>query len=197
MRMARFILTMIAALTLWGRASAQVVTTTPSVVTTGSAPVIITFHADRGSKGLAGTGPSEAVYAHTGVISSASASASDWQHAPTWLDNSAKYRLEYAGPDTWTLTIPSIKEYYGLTDAELATVSKLMFVFRNANGSREGKAAGGGDIAVDVRKAGFYVGISVSPDKRVFTSGEPVTLTASGEDSASVSLSVNGRKAEG
>jgi 1,4-alpha-glucan branching enzyme len=197
MKMARFLLSMIVALTVWGHVAAQVVTTTPSVVTTESAPVIITFHADRGSKGLAGVGPSEAVYAHTGVISSASASPTDWQHAPDWLDNSAKYRLEYSGPDTWTLTIPSIKEYYGLTDAELATVSKLMFVFRNANGSREGKASGGGDIAVDVRKAGFYVGVSVNPDKRVFTTGEPVTISASTEDSASISLSVNGKKAEG
>ncbi len=69
MKMARFLLSMIVALTVWGHVAAQVVTTTPSVVTTESAPVIITFHADRGSKGLAGVGPSEAVYAHTGVIS--------------------------------------------------------------------------------------------------------------------------------
>lgn len=184
-------------LLLASRATAQVVTTSPAIVTTDSSPIIVTFHADRGSRGLAGAGPSEAVYAHTGVITSASGSLTDWQHAPQWLDNDPKYRLTYAGPDTWTLTIPSIKEYYGLTDAELASVTKLMFVFRNANGSREGKTAGGGDIAVDVRPAGFYVTVTCSSATGVVTSDAPLTFTASSADDATVTLSVNGTEATG
>ena len=35
-------------------ADAQVVTTDPSIVQQSSAPVTITFHADRGNRGLAG-----------------------------------------------------------------------------------------------------------------------------------------------
>ena len=178
--------------------SGPVVTTEPTVVTTDSSPIVITFHADRGSAGLAGLTASTPVYAHTGLITTSSVSATDWQYATNWLDNDSKYRLTYTGTDTWTLTIPSIKEYYGLTDAELATVTKLMFVFRNANGTREGKTSTGGDIAVDVKQPGFYVTISTVPDSRVFSDNAPVTITATASNSAAtVTLAVGSKTASG
>lgn len=166
---------------------AQVVTTSPEIVTTASAPVVVTFHADEGSRGLAGLAPSAAVYAHTGVIL---AGESGWQKAPQWLDNAPKYRLTYKAPDTWTLTIPSIAEYYGLTAEEAARVEKLMFVFRNADGSREGKTASGGDIAVDVSSPGFSFRIELTPDRRVFTPGEKVSARVVASQPASLSVAI-------
>lgn len=178
----------------YAAAAGPIVTTEPAVVTTDSSPIVITFHADRGNAGLAGLTASTPVYAHTGLITTASASSTDWQYATKWLDNDAKYRMTYAGTDTWTLTIPSIKEYYGLTDAQLATVTKMMFVFRNASGSHEGKTSTGGDIAVDVRQPGFYVTISTVPDSRVFSDNAPVTITATASNSAAaVTLAVGSR----
>ena len=96
-----------------------------------------------------GLGANAQVYAHTGVITSASTSTSDWKYAPDWGDNSAKYRMTYAGTDTWTLTIPSIRSYYGITNPA-EQVKEMMFVFRTADNSREGKSAWGGDVAVTV-----------------------------------------------
>jgi len=64
--------------------------------------------------------------------------------------------MTYAGPDTWTLTIPDINTFYGITKPGV-TVEKLAFVFRNADSSREGKGEGGTDIFVDVLPAGFQL----------------------------------------
>lgn len=71
--------------------------------------VTIIFDATKGTAGLKGfTGD---VYAHTGVILSTGTS---WQYAPTWGDNSAKYKLTSLGNDKWQLKItPNIREYYG------------------------------------------------------------------------------------
>lgn len=46
---------------------AQVITTTPAIVQRTSSPIVITFHADRGNKGMAGMTARASVYAHTGV----------------------------------------------------------------------------------------------------------------------------------
>ncbi len=130
-------------------AASQTVTTTPATVTQSATGIVITFHADGGNKGLMGVASSTPVYAHTGVITSLSKSVTDWKYAPTWGDNDAKYRLTYVKANTWSLTIPDVRTYYGITDLT-ETVEKLMFVFRTADGSREGKTATGGDIAVEI-----------------------------------------------
>lgn len=171
-----FAVTTAAVISLEG--SAQVVTTQPSVVQTDSRDIIVTFHADRGNKGLAGLGPSDKVYAHTGVITSQSTSPSDWKYAPQWLDNSSKYEMKWTATDTWTLTIPSINEYYGITSLE-EVVEKLAFVFRNANGSREGKTAEGGDIFVDVQQPGYTMTFTSNMAGTSITEGESVTFTVS------------------
>lgn len=129
---------------------AQIVTTTPEFVTDLTKPVVVTFHADQGNAAMAGLTGSTAVYAHTGVILEGS---DKWTGAPNWLDNSAKYKLSYAGADTWELRIPSIKEFYGLSSTD--HVSRLAFVFRDATGSKEGKTVTNGDIFVSVFPAGF------------------------------------------
>lgn len=166
-------------------AFSQVVTTEPAIVQRSSHDITITFHADRGNRGLAGVGSSTAVYAHTGVILSGS---DQWQNAPSWGDNSAKYRLTYAGPDTWTLSIPSIQTYYGLTDAQAAAVSKLAFVFRTADNSREGKDEGNADIFVTVEPDGFAVKLSYSPNTTLLSEPTNVQLTVNSTAPASLKL---------
>ncbi len=183
----RHILALLTVISAALTAAAQIITTVPATLTTSSAPITITYHADRGSRGLAGLTPSSAVYAHTGVILRGE---SGWQKAPAWLDNANKYRLRYMGPDTWQLDIPSIAEYYGLSPEQEARVEKLMFVFRNADGSREGKTASGGDIAVEVFPEGFHVTLALSPESRVITSAAPVTFTASTTLPASITITV-------
>lgn len=145
-------------------AKSQVVTTTPATVTRSSKGLVVTFHADGGNKGMMGVSKDTPVYAHTGVITNLSKSISDWKYAPTWGDNSAKYKLTYVSPDTWSLSIPDIRTYYGMTDPT-EVVKQLVFVFRTGDKTKEAKTATGGDIAVDVfpenfpsSKAGTYPG---------------------------------------
>lgn len=130
-------------------ATAQVVTTTPATLTRSTTGAVITFHADGGNKGLMGVTSATPVYAHTGVITNLSTSASDWQYAPEWGDNDAKYKLTYVSANTWTLNIPDIRSYYGITDPT-ETVEQLLFVFRTGDNSKEGKTATGGDIVVQL-----------------------------------------------
>lgn len=171
---------------------AQIVTTQPAIVQVDSKNIVITYHADQGNKGLQGLTSATPVYAHTGVITSESANLGDWKHAPTWLDNSAKYKMTYAGANTWTLTIPSIDTYYNISAGEV--VEKLMFVFRTATGSQEGKTAQGGDIAVPVYPAGFQTVLSTNLDGQVISGDDAVKFTVNTTASANIKLYVKGQQ---
>ncbi len=167
--------------------NAQVVTTSPTIVQRTSSPIVITFHADQGNKGLSGMTSRAAIYAHTGVIVSGS---SDWQYASTWLDNSEKYKLTYVSSNTWQLTIPSIDEFYGTT-ADIDVV-KLAFVFRNSTGTKEGKESDGSDIYVDVYPDSelemTFTSDAASP---VLSGVTSVNFTVNTSESADISLYVN------
>ena len=134
-------------------AGAQVVETDPSTPVRTDVPVTITFYADRGNEGLEDCECE--VYAHTGL----NTSEGDWRYVmDEWATNRAKTKLEQVDENTYELTIPDIREYYSDNNTGFGSVppeseeeiQELAFVFRNADGSLEGKAAGGGDIYVDV-----------------------------------------------
>lgn len=165
---------------------AQVVTTSPAIVQRSTSPITITFHADQGNKGLAGLTSSSPVYAHTGVILKGS---DEWSSAPTWLDNSAKYKLTYVSANTWQLTIPSINEYYGLTDA--SDVAKLAFVFRNATGSKEGKTESGGDIFIEVVPDGYAMTLSGLPSGGLLSKPTAVDFTVNATKASDIALYLN------
>lgn len=168
-------------------ANAQLITTSPTIVQRSSNPIVITFHADQGNKGLMGLTSSTPVYAHTGIIRKGS---TKWEYAPQWLDNSAKYKLSYVSANTWQLTIPGINEYYGITNA--VEVEKLAFVFRNANGSKEGKTAAGGDIFVNVVQDNeFELTLTSSAESEYITQARDITFTATTTSSADIDIYLN------
>ncbi|SHK34857.1 alpha-amylase family glycosyl hydrolase [Rhodothermus profundi] len=158
------------ALLLWNGVAivrAQVVWTDPAVVRVDR-PVTVYFNAKEGTGGLAGyTGD---VYAHTGVITNESRTDTDWRYVKAdWGENRADIRMERIGEDLYRLHIPDIRAYYqdysgtppsnappwdNIYDEQ---IRKLAFVFRNADGSREGKDVGGRDIFVDVAPPGVAV----------------------------------------
>lgn len=132
-------------------AVAQVVTTTP-VIVTESNPVTVFFHADEGDRGLVGyTGD---VYAHTGVITNLSDPKTGckdvgWRHVKTnWGENTDETRLSRVTTDLYALTISDTRAYYGVLPSE--QILALAFVFRDAAGSRTGKDVGSCDIFVGV-----------------------------------------------
>jgi glycosidase len=169
--------------------SAQLITADPAFpVQTG--PVTITFDATLGNQGLMSyTGD---VYAHTGVITNESAHGGDWKHAPSWGDNSEKYKLERISTDLYQLELtPSISEYYGLEEGE--EVLETAFVFRSADNSREGKTAAGGDIYYSVYPVGLNVQI-INPDQRplLVNMGDTIFVEAQSQQSDSLILFQDG-----
>lgn len=169
------------------------VTSVPSPLQENSTGVEIYFHADQGTRGLANQPASAQIYAHTGVITNTSASGSDWQYAPVWLDNNPKYKLEYVEPNLWRLRIGDIRTYYGITDPSVV-VRKLAFVFRNADGSLEGKGDNGSDIFLNVYQEGLHLELAASPDVEVVSSETgPVSFSVTSTRPGDISISVNGQ----
>ncbi len=152
----------------------QVITTEPDFYTADES-VTIYFDATEGNRGLEDHNGD--VYAHTGLITAASSDGSDWQHVITpWPDgsnqsqaNTDKNRLEQVQgePNMYKLEIsPSIREYYGASESE--TIEQMAFVFRNSDGSKEGKTVDESDIYADVYQNQFNVKITEPQDTLSF-----------------------------
>lgn len=170
------------------------VTSDPTPLQEDSKGVVIFFHADEGNKGLAGQPASAQIYAHTGVITSKSNGGSDWKYAPTWGENTPKYKLEYVSENLWRLYIGDIRKYYGVTDPE-ETIKQLTFVFRNADCSKEGKAEGNKDIFLNVYQSGLQVSLESSlSGKLISPSNTHVTFTMGATEDAELTITVNGEK---
>ena len=133
----------------------QLLTTQPAFPIENDA-VTIFFDAAKGSGGLKDCRCP--IYLHTGVITDKSVSGSDWKYVQTsWgVANPTWEMLPVAGsPDVFSYAIkPSIRSFYKVPPGE--KILQLAFVFRNANGSREGKDVGLKDIFYPVyENAGF------------------------------------------
>ncbi len=122
--------------------------------------VTVYFNAEQGTGGL--EDHDGEVYAHTGVFTSES--PDEWtcvkNHWPTsdqFTGNRDDTQLTQVGPNRYRLAIEgrTIREYYndnstGCTLGAGETIETMNFVFRNSDGSKEGKAEGGADIIVDL-----------------------------------------------
>lgn len=183
---------MLAALLAVSGLSAQLIITDPAAPTDDQA-VTITFDASEGTAGLANCNC--AVYLHTGVITENSTSPSDWQYVQTdWGVANAAWQLSPVDgePNKYTYTFgPSIREYYGVPDGE--EILQIAFVFRNGDGSLEGKGAGGTDIFVDVT-AGGQLGMTVAGDPGTDTwpLGKPLPILVGTTSTAQIRILDNG-----
>ena len=168
--------------------NAQIVTISPGFATAETNNVILTFNADLGTGGLLNQ---SVIYAHTGVITNLSTSSSDWKYVLTnWTTNLPKALLTRVGTtNAYTLNIGNIRSFYGVPSSE--QILKLAMVFRNADGSKEGKATGGADIFVDINQGSFQLKIN-SPTKGTFyNSSDSVTVNCSTSDLADLKLYAN------
>lgn len=150
----------------------QVITTDPNFPTVND-KVRIFFDAAQGSGGLKDCGCD--IYVHTGVITSASTGTGDWKHVKTtWgvADEAWKMTKVSGQSNKYYYDIsPSVKGYYGITSGEI--VKKLAFVFRNANGNKEGKDVGNKDLFVDISADNNSIQYSIlSPSSKNFIVNE-------------------------
>ncbi len=167
---------------------AQVVSSDPEFPTDDQSVKII-FNAAEGNQGLMGFNGT--VYAHTGVITSASTGASDWKYVKTsWGQNTDETKLTNIGTDLYELTIgPSIRAYYGVPSGE--EIQKLAFVFRSEDSSLEGKDEGNADIFVDVFEGGLSVSfLKPELDNIMVEAGEIVEINAASPSAASMKLMI-------
>ena len=170
-------------------ANAQVITTNPAVVTESTKNLTITFHADWGNRGMAGLASNVKVYAHTGVITNLSKTNADWRYCTSnWNTPQEKFRMTNAGKNLWTITIPDIREFYGVPAGE--TIEKLTFVFHSTGVPAEGKTAVGGDITLTLLPENFP-----EPVKADFPGGNPVPgVTTNADGSATFCMLAPGKE---
>ena len=108
--------------------------------------ITIYYDATKGTSGLEGASK---VYMHSGVITD-SPTGTSWQYViGDWgQDNGVGQMTKVMGEtDLWEITLTP-REYYGVPTG--TTIYRLGMVFRNADGSKEGKNDANGDIFVNL-----------------------------------------------
>src|SRR5436190_18206184 len=91
---------------------AQLLTWTPAF-TRDNDNLTITVDATKGNQGLIGFDGN--VYVHIGLITSASANAGDWKHAPfAWATTPVAGQATTAGANKWSYTINNIRTFFGV-----------------------------------------------------------------------------------
>lgn len=167
--------------------SAQILSSTPAFPTQND-QITILYNATSGNGALAGFIP---IYAHTGIITNNSDNPNDWQHVQgNWGTADPSVVMTPLGNNIHRIIItPST--FYGLLGGE--TASRMMFVFRNQNGSVVGRNADGSDIYLDLYDAGFNAGI-ISPNvaSTIVNSGQNFSINTGASIPSDLNISING-----
>ncbi len=126
------------------------------------------------------------LYAHTGVIISGN---SDWQHViGNWGNNTVQPKLTNKGNGIYELVIsPDIVSYYSVPSSELVT--RLAFVFRSADGSKQTN-----DLFVDVHTDDLHIEISSPQEINVFEKTQVFQFAASSTLTADLKLFLNNQQ---
>jgi 1,4-alpha-glucan branching enzyme len=155
MRIYTFLFLSIGLLSAWA-AKAQV-TVTPAFPTENDA-ITITYDATQGTTGLQGA---TSVYMHSGSIVDAPTGTA-WQLVQgNWGKDDGIGKMTSLGNNKWQITITP-RQYYSPTAEQ--HIYRLGMVFRNADGSKEGKNSQNGDIFVDLYPAGLQISFQTPAD---------------------------------
>lgn len=169
--------------------SAQIIVTEPSFITTDyTGAVKIIFNPAQGNGGMA---TATQCWAHTGLITSASSSDSDWKFATAeWRGSDTKYQMTKEGTN-WVLNMTSLVDFYACPST--TQIEKLCFVFNDGpDGSLEGKTADGSDIYVDLVQAGLNVKFTSPTADVLIDENETVDFVATSSSKAQLTLTING-----
>lgn len=191
--MKRFFYTLIIILSAAAVSCGQIIECSPEFPDISSQNVVITFHADKGTAGLKGF--SGDVYAHTGVILK-DGTDNDWvKVVADWNKNTEKCKMTRTAADTYTLNIGNIKDFYSLTGDEAAKIKRMAFVFRSADGKKEGKNTGGLNIFYDVSSSsGLKLSVKTPAETPYFVNaGEKFLIeTSVSKETATITYETDG-----
>jgi glycosidase len=162
--------------------NAQVYTTSPAIPTS-TGIITITFNAT----GTELEGYTGDVYAHTGVITTASTSNSDWKHViGSWGNNTTQPKLTRTDTNTYQLTItPDIPTFYSTTVGEVVT--HIAVVFRNSAGNAQSRP----DIFIPIYAEGLNVTITNPINSTVYNLNDNITISAESSINSDLELKVN------
>ncbi len=173
----------------------QIITSNPALPNDLQS-VTITYDATKGTAGLKDyTGD---VYAHIGVITDKSTTASDWKYVvAAWGVNVDKAKMTRTAANLYQITLtPNIRQYFGVPAGEI--IQKIALVFRSGvmvSGSYlEGKDTGGKDILLGVFAAGFNFVIQQPAKNQVYQPYANIPFSATASATADLELYLNNKK---
>ena len=152
--------------------------------------VTLVYDAAKGNGALVGVSP---VYAHAGLITQASTSASDWKHVQgTWGAADSTVLMDNLGNNLHRIVI-DLGNFYGYPPNTI--VEQMAFVFRNGNGSIVGRSSDGSDIYYPVYPSNSgLLGRFFSPEKLVVLQvGDTLPIVAKTNQAANLVLKDNGQ----
>lgn len=173
--------------------SGQILTTDPPFPTQTDV-ITITYNASSGNAELNNVVP---LYAHTGVVVQADVDncVNNWQYVKgpdnVWGTSNSSLLLAPQGSNVHTIVIQPSEFYDEMPSG--VDVARLMFVFRNANGSLVGRNADGSDIYLDLYEPGFHAGI-IQPYEQVVNASvdDAIPLHCASSSPATLTLTING-----
>ncbi len=169
---------------------AQVVWTDPPFPSADD-QVTLYYDASQGNGQLSGVIP---VYIHTGLITSASSSPTDWQYVNMpWASTDPEWVMDYEGTDLWSYDFggQTLTDFFGLPGN--ITAEQLAMVFRNGSGTAVGRDSDGGDIFLPLSDGSFSaVFLQPQSDNALAVLGEGIALQASASEAAELFFISNG-----
>ena len=167
---------------------AQILSVTPAFPTQNDT-VTVVYDATQGNAVLTGVSP---VYAHAGLITSASTSPTNWQFVQgTWGQPTAKVLMTNLGNNKHQIKY-HIPTFYGFPGG--TQVQQLAFVFRNAAGTVVGRSADGTDIYYPIYPAnsGLLAAFFAPSGPQIANPGDTLKLVAAANQSAVLKIYDNG-----
>ncbi len=150
--------------------------------------ITITYDATLGTSGLRGASK---VYMHAGVILD-SETGTGWTNVVgNWGKDDQIGAMTALGNDKWSIKLVP-RTYFGVPSQR---IYRIGMVFRNADGSKEGKSSQNGDIFVQTDFSGLAMKI-VAPSTRPFFAfpNENFEVKAEATSSATLTIFINGKQ---
>ena len=166
---------------------AQIIQISPAFPTVNDV-VTIHYNASQGNGGLVGVTP---VYTHTGIVTQ-SGLPSSWSYVQgNWGQADTNVLMTDLGNNIHEIVI-DIDQYYGFPNG--TNVAKLAFVFRNSDGSLEGKTATMGDIFYPIYpiNGGFQAAIFKPYSDLLVNLNDTISISGQSNSNATLQLFDNG-----
>lgn len=186
----RILILAIAVVACIARLSAQV--TCSPVFPSADDNVTLTFNANEGTGGLANLPSNVNVYGHFGAVIAGQTSTAWTSVVGNWGTDDARTKMTNIGGGLYTISF-NIRLFYGIPSG---AIYRIACVFRNVDGTKEGKGAGGTDMFYDLIQPGAalqtrLVSPSVSGCKLVQV-GETINFRGAASQNSTLTLTDNG-----